>query len=246
MKLLYIDCQMGAAGDMLMGALMELIEDKKGFIDKVNHIGIPGIRIWNETVVKCGDKGNQVHVIVRSKDGSEEHGHHYTTLTDIHKMIDGLNASEKVKSNAKAVYDIIAKAESMVHRKSIENVHFHEVGALDAVADVVGTCLLMEMIHADQILISPIHVGSGTVKCAHGILSVPTPATARILEGMPIYSGEVKGELCTPTGAALLKHFGDEFGSMPDMRIEKTGRGMGTKEFPGYTNGLSVTLGYWE
>lgn len=239
MKTLYIDGQMGAAGDMLMAALMELVDDQEAFLDTMNGLGIPGLQVSHELVEKCGTLGNQVHVCI----GQEHHHEHHHCLGDITTLIDQLNTTDAVKKDAKAVYQIIAGAEAIVHETDIEHVHFHEVGSLDAVADVVGVCLLMNEIHPDEIIVSPIHVGSGTVKCAHGILSVPTPATAKILEAMPIYGGEIEGELCTPTGAALLKYFGQTFGPCPEMDVEKTGRGMGTKEFPGHTNGIGVFLG---
>ena len=150
-----------------------------------------------------------------------------------------------MKKDALAVFELIAEAESKVHGQTMEQIHFHEVGTLDAVADVVGNCLLLSMIGADHISASPVHVGSGTVKCAHGVLPVPAPATALILQGIPIYSAEIKGELCTPTGAALLKHFVDKFGPMPLMRVEKTGYGAGTKEFE-RANCVRVMLGETE
>ena len=136
-----------------------------------------------------------------------------------------------MKRHARAVYDEIARAEAKAHGCPVSDVHFHEVGALDAVADVTGVCYAMYLIGAEKILVSPVHVGSGTVRCAHGIMPVPAPATANILEGVPVYGGSVKGELCTPTGAALLKHFADSFGPMPVMVTERTGIGIGTKTF---------------
>ena len=131
-----------------------------------------------------------------------------------------------------AVYGLIAEAESHAHNTSIEHIHFHEVGTMDAIADVTAVCMLIKELKADRIVCSPIHVGSGTIRCAHGILPVPAPATAYILKGIPVYGGEIKGELCTPTGAALLKHFVNEFGPMPTMSISATGYGCGKKEFP--------------
>ena len=151
--------------------------------------------------------------------------------------------SDTVKEDAKAVYRLIAEAESKVHGKTMEQIHIHEVGTLDAVADVVGNCILMEKIGADRIIVSPVHVGCGSVKCAHGILPVPAPATALILEGIPIYSGQVKGELCTPTGAALLKYFGDCFETMPAMTVRKIGYGMGTKNFEERPNCIRALFG---
>ena len=152
-------------------------------------------------------------------------------MRDIDEIIGRLDVSERVRSDARAVYNLIADAESKVHGRPVSEIHFHEVGSMDAVADVVGVCLLMEMIAPDQVIVSPVHTGSGFVRCAHGILPVPAPATALILQGIPSYGGKVKGELCTPTGAALLKHFASSFGDRPVMTVEAVGYGMGKKDF---------------
>lgn len=161
-----------------------------------------------------------------------EHGHHHhSSLHDIEHIIDKLPVSDKVKKDAYQVYTLIAKAEGHVHGKEMTEIHFHEVGTLDAVVDVVTVCMLMEKLAPERVIVSPVHVGSGHVKCAHGILPVPAPATAHILTGIPTYSGSIKGELCTPTGAALLKYFADSFGPMPVMAVSKIGYGMGTKNF---------------
>ena len=152
-------------------------------------------------------------------------------MSDIAGIIDGLALPDAVKADAKAVYDLIARAESEVHGRPVDQIHFHEVGTLDAVADVVGACAMLREIAPDRVVVSPVHVGCGEVRCAHGVLPVPAPATARILEGVPVYGGAIRGELCTPTGAALLKHFADAFGDMPAMALQKTGYGMGSKDF---------------
>ena len=161
----------------------------------------------------------------------EEHHHHHTHMSDIENIINGLNVSDKVKADALAVYGLIAEAESKAHGKPVTDIHFHEVGTMDAVADIVGVCVLLEQIGADKIVVSPLATGFGQVRCAHGILPVPAPATASIIEGIPTYSGDVEGELLTPTGAALLNHFAGSFGTRPVMAIEKTGYGMGRKDF---------------
>ena len=162
---------------------------------------------------------------------SHEHHHHHTHMSDIENIIGGLNVSDKVKSDALAVYGLIAEAESKAHGKPITDIHFHEVGTMDAVADIVGVCYLLEQIAPAKIVVSPLATGFGSVRCALGILPVPAPATASIIEGIPTYSGNIEGELLTPTGAALLKHFADSFGTRPVMAIEKTGYGMGKKDF---------------
>ena len=238
MKTLYLECNMGAAGDMLTAALLELIEDRQGFIRRMNDLGLPGVAIAAEESVKGGITGTHMKVTVG---GTEEepddaeahhHGHHsHASMADIRELIDGLELSDRVRRDALAVYELIADAESKVHGRPVSEIHFHEVGAMDAIADVVGVCLLMEMLSPDQVIASPVHTGSGHVHCAHGILPVPAPATALILQGIPSYGGQVKGELCTPTGAALLKHFVSRFGERPVMTVEAVGYGMGKKDF---------------
>lgn len=181
-------------------------------------------------------------------DHTHDHGHphhHHASMAGISHIIEHLNLPEEVKNDIVAVYRLIAEAESHVHGKTVEEIHFHEVGTADAIADIAGVCLLMHMIAPQKVIASPIHVGSGNVRCAHGILPVPAPATAYILQGLPIYSGDIKGELCTPTGAALLKHFVTEFKEMPVMRTSAIGYGMGTKDFE-RANCVRVLLGETE
>ena len=159
------------------------------------------------------------------------HSHHHASPSHIRDLIRGMDLPEEVKKNGEAVYDAIAAAEARAHGCPVGDVHFHEVGSLDAVADVTGVCYAIYLLHPERIIVSPIHVGSGTVRCAHGIMPVPAPATANLLEGVPVYGGSVQGELCTPTGAALLKYFADSFGTMPMMQVMKSGVGIGTKSF---------------
>ena len=160
----------------------------------------------------------------------------------IEHVVSGLALSDRVKDDVLSVYKLIAEAESTVHGTPIQDIHFHEVGTLDAIADVTAVCMLMERIAPDEVVVSPIHVGSGHVRCAHGILPVPAPATAHILKGVPMYGGSIEGELCTPTGAALLKHFASRFGDMPVMKTGSIGYGMGKKDFE-RANCVRVLLG---
>ncbi len=160
-----------------------------------------------------------------------EHHHEHHSLNDVKTIIGGLNVSDKVKKDAQAVYDILAEAESHVHGTTATEIHFHEVGNMDAIADIVCVCMLIEKLGPDQIIASSVNTGTGKVKCAHGILPIPAPATSYLLHGIPIYNTGVNGELCTPTGAALIKYYADSFGPMPVMNIEKIGYGMGTKDY---------------
>lgn len=296
MKTLYIECAMGAAGDMLTAALLELMPDKEAALAKLNAMGIPGVVFEAEPSAKCGITGTHMRVLIHGKEEGavpcghthahhhehdhaherhHEHEHHAHTqahvqedahchdsdahdhahhhehdahhhehhgMAEIRSLIAEFAVSETVKEKALAVYQSIAEAESKVHGAEVDQIHFHEVGSMDAIADVTAVCLLMELLAPEQVIVSPIHVGSGTVLCAHGRLPVPAPATALILEGMPIYGGSVQGELCTPTGAALLKTFADSFGPMPPMTVAKTGYGMGTKDFE-QANCLRAMLG---
>lgn len=248
MKVIYLDCSMGAAGDMLMAALYELLEDKQAFLDMMRSLGLPGIEISAEPAVKCGITGTHMKVLVHGSeeldalhDHLHEHAHehshdhehhHHTGLHEIEHLLSHLDLPQTVRDDALAVYHRIAEAESKVHGRPVDQIHFHEVGTLDALADVVGVCLLMHLLAPEKVYASSVHVGSGQVRCAHGILPVPAPATALLLAGVPIYGGVIQGELCTPTGAALLTHFVTKFGELPAMRLLKSGYGMGTKDFP--------------
>ena len=260
MNILYLELGMGAAGDMLTAALLELLPDKAAFLEELNHIGLPDVSVTTEPSVKCGIQGTHISVKIHGVEEGEEtrhehthehehehdhdhpndhththehdnHHHHHTSLSDVEQIISRLSVSEKVKRDVLAVYGLIAEAESHAHGKPVPEIHFHEVGTMDAIADVTAVCMLMEKLHPDKIIASPVHVGSGHVHCAHGIMPVPAPATAFILRGIPTYGGGVKGELCTPTGAALLKYFVSEFGDQPLMRVSAIGYGMGKKDF---------------
>ncbi len=299
MRTLYIDCPMGAAGDMLTGALLELIPSPDKFIEKMNNIGLKGIAVSKKESEKCGIKGTHISVNVNGKIETEhmfdtgeqdednpsfkkfepEHHHHHhhhhhshsdyhhhdehhhgehhheeyhqseslhehshSSLDEIKETIRKLDIPENVKKDIIEVYVLIAEAESKAHGKPVSEIHFHEVGTMDAIADITAVCLLINEIGADKIVVSPIHVGSGTVRCAHGILPVPAPATAYILKGCPIYGGKINGELCTPTGAALLRHFASSFGDMPRMNVSSVGYGMGSKDFE-IANCVRASLG---
>lgn len=247
MKTLYIDCAMGCAGDMLTAALLELHPDRDGFIARMND-ALGGKAVLSaKPDRKCGVMGTHVTVLINGDEEGEpeRHHHHHTSVAEIAEFIDTVPLADVVKDNAKAVYTHIAEAESRVHGHPIENLHFHEVGSLDALADVLSVCELMHELAPDKVLASPVNVGSGFVKCAHGVLPVPAPATELILRGVPIYSGQIKSELCTPTGAALLKHFAEAFVPMPVLRVERAGCGTGKKDFE-TANVVRVLLGETE
>ena len=244
MKTLYIDCAMGCAGDMLTAALLELHPDRDGFIDRMNDTLGGKAVLSAKPDSKCGIMGTHVTVLIGGDEADKTECHYlkHTSVAEIMDFIDAVPLSDEVRTNAKAVYSLIAEAESTVHGKPIENIHFHEVGSLDALADVLSVCELMYELAPEKVLASPVNVGSGSVKCAHGILPVPSPAAELILRGVPIYSGSVTGELCTPTGAALLKHFTDDFIAMPVLMVERAGYGTGKKDFEA-ANVVRVLLG---
>ena len=286
MKTLYLECNMGAAGDMLAAALLELHPQPEEFVRRMNSLGIPGVEFSAQPAVKCGITGTHVSVTVHGEEEESqdvhlhhhdhhhdhehahhhhdhehthdhdhehhehehhEHGHghghhHHAGMGDIRHILSHLDIPQDVREDAEEVYELIALAESHAHGRPVEEIHFHEVGTLDAVADVVAVCWLIHDLAPEQILASPVHVGWGQVRCAHGILPVPAPATAHILRDVPTYGGSVEGELCTPTGAALLKHFAQSFGPSPVMRVEKIGYGMGKKDFEA-ANCLRAMLG---
>lgn len=233
MRTLYIDCSMGCAGDMLTAALLELHPDKDDFLSRMNA-ALGGKAVLTAAPdSKCGIIGTHVTVLINGdEEGEKTHHHHeHTSISEVLAFIDSVPLDEAIRENAKKVYSIIADAESRAHGQPMENVHFHEVGSLDALADVLSVCALMHELAPERILASEVNVGSGTVRCAHGVLPVPAPATELILRGVPIYSGQIKSELCTPTGAALLKYFVWKFGAMPTMQVENAGCGTGKKDF---------------
>lgn len=240
MKTLYLECNMGAAGDMLLAALYELLDDQVGFLETMNTF-LPDVRFAAVPASSCGVAGTHMEVTVNGLeeqsellpgDGHADHAHRHRGPADIRALIAGFALPDEVKQNALAIYDSIAEAEAAVHGVPVGAVHFHEVGALDAVADVTGVCYALSLLAPDAVCVSTVHTGFGQVRCAHGLLPVPAPATAKLLTGIPICAGAVEGELCTPTGAALLRHFGQRFGPMPPMTVNKIGVGVGRKVFP--------------
>lgn len=239
MKTLYFECAMGVAGDMLMGALYELYPDKERFLNDMNSLH-PDISLSVETVRRQGIAGTHMRVLIHGREERhgglphEHHGHRHEhrSLADITHMIDHFSLPAPVREKATAAYTLLAEAESMAHGVPVGEVHFHEVGALDAVVDVTGVCYLMHLLSPGAVCASPVTVGSGSVHTAHGLLPVPAPATARLLAGVPISAGDIQAELCTPTGAALLRVFATDFGPMPAGAVLHCGYGCGTKEFP--------------
>lgn len=254
MKTLYFDLGMGAAGDMLTAALFELMPDRAQALAQLNALGLPGVEFIPEKASKCGVTGTHMRVVVNGREERvedahdhehhehHEHHHHHASMEDIEALVSGLNAAQTVKSSVLAVYRKIAQAESQVHGVPVSEIHFHEVGTMDALADIAAAAFLLEQLAPEKVLASPVQVGFGKTRCAHGLLPVPAPATALLLLGVPIRAGSIEGELCTPTGAALVRQFVTSFGPMPLMTVERIGYGLGRKDFPA-ANCLRAMLG---
>ncbi len=255
MKVLYLECNMGAAGDMLTAALSELLPDPGAFVAQMNACGLPGLEMRRETRSSCGIVGTHMSVLINGEeeivhdvmphehehhlhdhyhDHNHEHHHehhHHVGLHEVRDIVMQTRLPQSVKDDVMAVYQLIAEAESHAHGSEIGSIHFHEVGMMDAIADISAVCLLMHLIAPDRVIASPLCTGFGEVHCMHGILPVPTPATAYLLRDLPSYAGRVRGELLTPTGAALIRHFADAYEQRPMMRVSVIGCGMGMKEF---------------
>ena len=237
MRILYIECNMGVAGDMLSAALLELFDKPDDVITKLNSIAPEGVSVSAEKTQKCGITGTQMHVVINGEEeghGSHhehEHHHHHASMEHIAGIINGMDIPDGVKADALSVYKLIADAESKAHGMPVSEIHFHEVGTLDAIMDVTSVCYMIHELAPDAIYASPVRTGFGEVKCAHGIMPVPAPATAYLLEGIPTYAGDIEGEMCTPTGAALIRYFSQKFCERPLMAVDKTGYGIGHKDF---------------
>ena len=238
MRIAYFDCFAGASGDMILGALLDAgldLASLKGELEKL-HLG--HFDLDAAKVTKKGMGGSQAIIHI----DEHHHGHHHRHLSDIVKIIEESRLKDSVKEKSRAIFTRLAQAEAKVHRTTMESIHFHEVGAMDAIIDVVGAAAGFELMGIEKIYCSALHVGSGFVTCAHGTLPVPAPATAELIQGLPVYSTGVEGELLTPTGAAILTTLASEFGGLPNMSISSIGYGAGTSE-PDIPNLLRVLIG---
>jgi uncharacterized protein (TIGR00299 family) protein len=231
----YLDAFSGISGDMLVGALADAGAGQTAIASAIAALEI-GASVSFEKVKRRGIGATKFHVAV-------EHQHAHRHLSHIVKIIEKANLPERAKTNALAVFQKLGEAEAEVHQVPIEKVHFHEVGAADSIADIVGACLAFHLLGVDRIVCSPVNVGSGTVKTEHGILPVPAPATARLLTGVPIYARGPELELTTPTGAAVAVTLAASFGVLPPMTVSRTGFGAGGYDFPEHANVLRVILG---
>ncbi|MDX6711489.1 MAG: pyridinium-3,5-bisthiocarboxylic acid mononucleotide nickel chelatase [Blastocatellia bacterium] len=236
MRTLYFDCFAGISGDMILGALVDLGIEREFLEGQLSKIGISGYELEFSKVDRSGISASKVSV-------RTGHEHHHRHLSDILKIIDGAQLDGEIKARATKIFNLLAEAEAKVHDVSVERIHFHEVGAVDAIIDVIGACIGFQSLGIDRFFCSALHVGSGTVEMAHGRFPVPPPAVAELLKGAPIYSTEILGELVTPTGAAIVCGVSDGFGPMPIMRITGTGYGAGSREYPRFPNVLRLLMG---
>ncbi|HJS24272.1 MAG TPA: nickel pincer cofactor biosynthesis protein LarC [Pyrinomonadaceae bacterium] len=239
MKTLYFDCFAGASGDMILGAMVGAGVEPNFLREQLSLLPVGGFSINFETVNRSGLSATYARV-----ETAHEHKHRH--LSDIKKIIEGSALSDPVKQRAVQIFTRLAEAEAHVHNEPVDHVHFHEVGALDAIVDVVGAAICFDALKIDRFICSPIHVGSGMVKMAHGQFPVPPPAVTELLKGVPFYATDIKGELLTPTGAAIITTVCNEYGPIRQMLTETTGYGAGTREYQDFPNVLRVLLGETE
>lgn len=248
MKVLYFDCFSGISGDMVLGALIDCGIDPERFISEINKLNIEGYSIKVTRGAKNGISGIDVDVqLDNDKDGdhgchegnddhsahdhdSHNKAHHHRNLQDIEYIIDNSALKQNVKDVSKKIFRKLAYAEAKVHGKPVEEVHFHEVGAVDSIIDITGTAICLDLLGVEKVIGSAVNTGMGFVKCQHGIIPVPGPAAMELLKGIPIYSLDIRTELVTPTGAAILSSLCESFGPIPQMTVESTGYGLGKKD----------------
>ena len=257
MKVLYFDCFSGASGDMIVGALIDAGVSIDELRAALGSLSIDTDAVWTERVQRAGVAATKFQV--RGEDPGGHHHHHaddggvataapahthaHRTLQEIYALIDGSRLSATGRDRAKALFARLGDVEGTIHGSPPDKVHLHEVGSLDSIVDIVSTVHAMELIGADRVVASPLNVGSGTIRSAHGLFPVPAPATTRLLEGVPIYSGTQRAEMVTPTGALLITAYASEFGAIPPMKIAKIGYGAGARSFEDTPNVLRVLIG---
>lgn len=247
-KILYFDCICGVSGDMTLAALLDLGLDKDKFLTEINKLNMKDeFEIVIKNKQENGINGTNVCVNIKEhrhehSHGEDHHHHHHRHLSDIQNIIDDADITDRAKEIAKNIFMQVATAEAKVHASTIDKVHFHEVGATDSIVDIVGCAILIDMLDVDKIYCSSVPLGSGFVKCDHGIIPVPAPATIEILKEAKVKINSVKGETTTPTGAAIVKTLSDEFLDDIEFKIDSIGYGMGDKKFE-IPNMLRLILG---
>jgi uncharacterized protein (TIGR00299 family) protein len=265
LTILYFDCFSGASGDMILGALLDLGLPLEDLRRALGSLAIDPATVWTERVTRAGVSATKFHVAGEAVGHAHDHAHEgnsgtetppldhdreharqphpHRSLAEIYALIDRSALSPQGRDRAKQLFARLGEVEAAIHGVPVDKVHLHEVGALDSVVDIVGTVHAMEAFGADRVVASPLNVGSGSVHSAHGLYPVPAPATTRLLEGVPIYSGPQKAELVTPTGALLITAYAQHFGGLPPMRLQRTGYGAGSRKFSRTPNVLRVLVG---
>ena len=236
MRTLYFDCFAGASGDMILGAMVAAGVDPSVLSEQLSLLNVDGFKINFETVDRSGLSATYARV-----ETTDEHKHRH--LSDIKQIIESSGVSDSAKTLAVKIFTRLAEAEARVHNEPVDRIHFHEVGALDAIVDIVGAAICFDLLKIERFVCSPLHVGSGTIQMAHGRFPVPPPAVAELLKGVPFYSTDIQGELLTPTGAAIITTVCNEFGPIPRMTTDVTGYGAGTRQYENFPNVLRVMLG---
>ncbi len=236
MRALYLDCPSGVSGDMVLGAMIDAGVDLNAIQAGIDSLGLPSCRLETEEAKRCGFRATKLHVR-HEPEHAHRHLHHIT------EMIDGSQLSDAQKSLAKRIFTKLGEAEARVHGTTIRKVHFHEVGAVDSIADIVGAAIAFDLIGVEKVFCSHVPTGSGFIEIAHGRCSVPAPATAELLKGIPIADSKVAAELTTPTGAAIVATVMEQFRPLPPMTIEKIGYGAGDRDFPEQGNVLRLFVG---
>jgi uncharacterized protein (TIGR00299 family) protein len=251
-RTLYLDCFAGASGDMFIGTLLDCGLDFDFLRTELGKLGVGGYELALNRVDRSGISSLKFDVHIHKEGHSHHHDHHHhhdhahRSLSEIKKIIAASQLSEEIKERSQAIFQRIGEAEARIHNVPIDSVHFHEVGAIDSIVDIVGSAIGLEALQIARVISSPLHVGSGTFTCAHGTYPVPGPATAEILRGVPIYSKEIEGELVTPTGAAIISTIASSYGPMPMMKVELIGYGAGTRTYPKFPNVLRAIIGELE
>jgi uncharacterized protein (TIGR00299 family) protein len=240
MKTLYFDCFAGISGDMTLGALVSAGADARALVEQLALLDVAGYEIGFENVERSGISATRAVVRMTAEE------HHHRHLADILEIIRRSRLNDAVKERASKIFTRLGEAEARVHDVPVERIHFHEVGAVDAIVDVIGACIGFELLGVERFAASALHVGSGTVEMAHGRFPVPPPAVAELLRGAPVYSTDIVGELVTPTGAAIVSTLCESFGPVPRMRLSSTGYGAGTREYKNFPNVLRVLVGETE
>lgn len=268
MRIAYFDCFSGISGDMILGALVDAGLDFDQLTNELSKLPVTGFRLEKRTVRKHEIVGTKIDVIIQSQDGQEHiekpgdhthsvditdgneahhpHDHRHRDsrhLSDLTDIINGSSLDASIRKTACDIFQHLASAEARMHGVPKEEVHLHEVSGLDAIVDIVGTCIGLHLLKIDKVYFSALPLGSGFVRCAHGRLPVPAPGALELLRGVPVYQTETRGELVTPTGAAIVKEIAAGYGAMPRMVLDQIGYGAGSKDFEEHPNLLRVCLG---